>query len=650
MCGICGVFILDGQPPVADAVIRRMTSTLRHRGPDDEGVYVAPGVGLGHSRLSIIDVRGGRQPISNEDGTIWVLLNGEIYNHLELRQELSQRGHRFSSSSDTESIVHLYEEVGEECFARLRGMFAIAIWDARRHRLLLARDRMGEKPLFYAAVGPSFIFGSELKALLAFDGFSRETDGQALSDYFSFGYVPSPKTIYRNARKVRPAHYLVISRSGVERDNCYWKLSLQHTENRSRQEWCERIVCGLEEATRIQMMSEVPLGAFLSGGVDSSAVVAMMCRASRDVTTCSIGFSESEFDESSHARSIAAKFKTRHIERTVRPQALEVLETLAWHYDEPFADSSAVPTYYLSKAARETVTVALGGDGGDENFAGYERYYFDSLENRMRRWVPASLRRSIFGQLGNIYPPLSRFPRIFRAKYRFQSLALDPLAGYFNSMSLFRPEEKAELLAPEFLDSLHDYDSISVMADHYADAETDDLLSRIQYVDMKTYLPDDILVKVDRASMAVGLEVRAPLLDHKFVELVATIPSSLKLVGREGKYIFKKALASILPPQTLYRRKHGFGVPLAEWFRGELRDFTAEMLFENDDELLNRTYLKKLWHEHQSNQADRSGSLWSVLMYLQWRRSFQRYSEPSYKHSSIPATALAVGAEAASLS
>src|SRR6266566_1204208 len=530
MCGICGIFVLDGRPLLGEAVIRKMTATLRHRGPDDEGVYVGPGIGLGHRRLSIIDVSGGHQPIGNEDGSIWVLLNGEIYNHPELRRELSLRGHRFSTSSDTESIVHLYEEVGEACFARLRGMFAVAIWDSRQRRLLLARDRAGEKPLFYGTSGEHFVFGSELKALLASGRLSREIDGQALSDYFSLGYVPAPKTIYRAARKVRPAHYLVVSQSGI-RETCYWKLSLQDTEHRSEQEWCERILSSLEEATRIQLMSEVPLGAFLSGGVDSSAVVAMMCLGNQAVTTCSIGFSEDEFDESRFASRIAASFKTRHFERIVRPSALEVLETLVWHYDEPFADSSAVPTYYLSKAARETVTVALGGDGGDENFAGYERYYFDLLENRLRRWLPSPLRSRIFGRLGQIYPTLAGCPRIFRAKYRLQSLALDPLAGYFNSISLFRPDEKAQLLAPDFRASLGDYDSISVMAEHYAQADTHDPLSRIQYVDMKTYLPDDILVKVDRASMAVGLEVRAPLLDHKFMEMVASIPSSLKLVG-----------------------------------------------------------------------------------------------------------------------
>ncbi len=602
---------------------------LRHRGPDDEGLYIAAGIGLAHRRLSIIDVAGGHQPISNEDGSVRVLLNGEIYNYPELRCELAKRGHRFSTCSDTESIVHLYEESGEHCFARLRGMFAIAIWDGRRHRLLLARDRLGKKPLFYGAVDDRLVFGSELKALLALTDFPRDIDRQALSDYFSLGYIPAPKTIYKAARKVRPAHYLIVSPSDI-RETCYWKLSFRTDDNCSEGEWCERILAGLEEATRIRLMSDVPLGAFLSGGVDSSAVVAMMSRtATGQIRTCSVGFAEDEFNEAEFARKVATKFQTQHFECTVRPEAMEILEKLAWHYDEPFADSSAVPTYYVSKAAKETVTVALGGDGGDENFAGYDRYYLEVLETRLRRWLPARLRASMFGPLGQIYPNLAWAPRIFRAKYRLQSLARDPLGGYFNSMSIFRPDEKKELLSPDFQAGLGNYDPISVLEEHYTSADTDDPLSRIQYVDIKTYLPDDILVKVDRASMAVALEVRAPLLDHKFMEMVSSIPSSLKLAGTGGKYILKKALEPILSHETLHRRKHGFGVPIRDWFRMELRDFAYDILFGSDDEVLNRTYLQKIWQQHQRRQVDHSGSLWAVLMYLQWKKMFHRGCFPA---------------------
>lgn len=622
MCGICGVFIPGSQTVVPPADIRAMNDTLRHRGPDDEGIYVGPGIGLGHRRLSIIDLAGGHQPIGNEDGSIFVLLNGEIYNYRELRHELAARGHRFATRSDTECIVHLYEDVGEQCFSRLRGMFAIAIFDARQRRLVLARDRIGKKPLFYANLKERLIFGSELKALLTSAEFPRDMDPQALSDYFSFGYVPAPKTIYRAARKLRSGHYLVASPFGTW-ERRYWKLSFRSRNGRPEHEWCDEILSGLEEATRIRLMSEVPLGAFLSGGVDSSAVVAMMCRTSTtQIATCSITFAEPDFNEAEHARRIANRCQTRHFEHRVQPQAVEVMAKLTWHYDEPFADTSAVPTYYLSKAARERVTVALGGDGGDENFAGYSHYVFGQLENRVRRVVPPSVRAAIFGPLGRIYPSLSWAPRMFRARRTFQSLARDPLGGYFNSISLLQASEKARLFAPDFQSSLDGYDSLSVLEEHYLAADTDDPLSRIQYVDINTYLPDDILVKVDRASMAVGLEVRAPLLDHKFTEMAASIPSRLKLAGMRGKYIFKEALAPILPHETLYRPKQGFDIPFRHWFRRELRDFAYEALFSYQNEVLSRSYLAKLWQQHQSLQADRSTLLWAVLMYLQWQKSF----------------------------
>lgn len=623
MCGLCGIFIPDSQgAPVSKGDILRMNDTLRHRGPDDEGVHVGVGIGLGHRRLSIIDLAGGHQPISNEDKSVWVLLNGEIYNYPELRHDLLSRGHRFSTHSDTECIAHLYEDVGEECFSRLRGMFAIAIFDVLNRRLLLARDRVGKKPLFYANLRDRFVFGSELKALLASDDFPRDIDEEALSDYFSFGYVPAPKTIYRAARNIRPGHYLVASHFGL-RERCYWNLSFRAHEGRTQKEWCEAIRSSLEDATRLRLMSDVPLGAFLSGGVDSSAVVAMMARVSNaPITTCSIGFAEDEFNEAEHARRVAGKFRTEHFERRVEPDAIDVIGKLAWHYDEPFADPSAVPTYYVSKVAREKVTVALGGDGGDENFAGYTRYLFDSVENRIRRLLPADVRATIFAPLGQIYPSLSWAPRMIRGRRRLQSLALDPLSGYFNSISLFQTREKEQLLTADFHSTLKGYDSLSVLEEHYTAADTDDPLSRIQYVDIKTYLPDDILVKVDRASMAVGLEVRAPLLDHKLMEMAAAIPSRLKLAGLRPKYIFKKALEPILPHETLYRPKQGFDIPLKHWFRRELHDFAYDALFGSYDEMLNRPYLLKLWQQHQSKRIDRSPSLWAVLMYLQWRRSF----------------------------
>jgi asparagine synthase (glutamine-hydrolysing) len=622
MCGICGLFEFDQQREIRRELVHRMTETIVHRGPDDEGIYVGLGVGLGFRRLSIIDVAGGHQPISNEDGRISVMLNGEVYNYLELHRELVGRGHRFSTRSDTEAIVHLYEEYGEQCFGRLRGMFAIALWDSRERKLLLARDRVGKKPLFYAADGKRILFGSELKCLLAADSLPRDINVQALSDYFSLGYVPAPKTIYRAVHKLLPGHYLVASASGVRVER-YWDISFSHLETRSEEQWCELLRHQLCEATRMRLMSEVPLGAFLSGGVDSSSVVATMAKImKRPVSTCSIGFEEQEYNEADYARKVAEHYQTDHHEHFVRPNALDVLDKLVWHYDEPFADSSAIPTYYVSWVARQHVTVALGGDGGDENFAGYRRYYFDRMENQLRRFVPAPIRRGVFGPLGRAYPALPWAPRFLRAKATFESLARSPLEGYFNSISIFRPAEKQSLFTPEFREHLRGYDSIEVLRRYYDHADTNDLLSRIQYVDMKTYLTDDILAKVDRASMAVSLEVRAPLLDHKLMETVATIPSSLKLLGRSGKYIFKKAMAPVLPQEILERKKQGFAVPLDRWFREDLRDLTYEALFSSNDGILNPSFLRKIWGQHQNRQYNRSAHLWSVLMFRKWREAF----------------------------
>jgi asparagine synthase (glutamine-hydrolysing) len=622
MCGITGIFEYHSKEPVSPDLVHRMNETIVHRGPDDEGVYVGPGIGLGFRRLSIIDLSGGHQPISNEDGQIWVMLNGEIYNYPELRQHLEARGHRFATRSDTETIVHLYEDYGEGCFARLRGMFAIALWDSRQRKLVLARDRVGKKPLFYSANESRILFGSELKALLAVDGLPRDLDEQALSDYFSFGYIPAPKTIYRAVRKVLPGHYLVASADGL-REASYWDLSFGKVENRSEEEWCEILRHELNEATRIRLMSEVPLGAFLSGGVDSSSVVAMMTNLmNRPVTTCSIGFEEQGYNETDYARQVAHQFGADHHEQIIRPDALGILNKLVWHYDEPFADSSAIPTYYVSWVARQHVTVALGGDAGDENFAGYRRYRFDQLENQLRRFVPPALRRTIFGPLGRWYPGLAWAPRIFRAKATFQSLSRSPLEGYFNSISIFRPDEKQRLLSADFRKRLAGYDSIEVLRHHYERAGTEDLLSRIQYVDIKTYLPDDIFAKVDRASMAVSLEVRAPLVDHQLMERVAAIPSHLKLNGQGGKAIFKKAMSPLLPRGILDRSKQGFSVPLNRWFREDLRDMAYETIFSSDDGLLDRNYLKKIWDQHQRGQFDRSAYLWAVLMFRKWKETF----------------------------
>lgn len=624
MCGICGIFEYDSRHNLPPMVIDRMNQTMIHRGPDDGGVFTGPGIGLGHRRLSIIDLVGGHQPMSNEDGTIWVLLNGEIYNYPELRAELLRRGHKFTTKSDTEAIVHLYEEYAEGCFGRLRGMFSIALWDGRNRQLILARDRVGKKPLFYAADGKGISFASELKALLTSKSLSRDLDHAALSDYFSFGYIPAPKTIYRAVRKVMPGHYLVASANGV-RETCYWDLSFSTIDHeRTEAEWGERLRHALCEATRIRLMSDVPIGAFLSGGIDSSSIVAMMNRqmGRRSVTTCSIGFQEEKYNETKYARQVANLFSTDHYERTVQPDAIGIVDKLAWHYDEPFADSSAIPTYYVSKIAREQVTVALGGDGGDESFAGYRRYKLDYYENVLRSYFPSGLRKGVFGPLGRWYPAIAWAPRIFRGKATFQSLAVSPLEGYFNSISYFRTGDKARLFSGDFLRALGGYNSIDVLRRYYDQADTEDLLSKIQYVDIKTYLTDDILTKVDRASMAVSLEVRAPMLDHKFMEVAASIPSSLKLRNGTGKYILKKALEPVLPAEILYRSKQGFAIPLDMWFRRELKDMAHEIILETDDGILERSFLRKIWDQHQTGQYDRSALLWATMMFRKWHATF----------------------------
>lgn len=618
MCGICGIFEPGSQVVVERAVLKWMADTIRHRGPDDEGFYNCAGVGLAHRRLSIIDVAGGHQPLANEDETVWIAFNGEIYNFEELNRRYLSTGHNFKTRSDTETIVHLYEELGEACFAEMRGMFALALWDARKKRLVLARDRIGKKPLFYSWDGRRLVFGSEIKAVLAAGGISRDIDLQAFADYFSFMYVPGPKTIYRSVRKLQPAHYLVVDASGI-REVPYWDLRFEELRDVSEAEWCNRLLEELRASVKSRLVSEVPLGAFLSGGVDSSSVVALMNDYQPPVTTCSIGFSEESYDESRDAQAFAKSVGANHFEQIVRAKALDLLPKLAWHYDEPFADSSAVPTYYVSQVARQHVTVALSGDGGDENFAGYRRYYHDQWENRMRSAIPATVRRGVFGPLGNWYPKLGWAPRMFRAKSTFQSLARNPLEGYFYGGTLSAPGLKQRLLGPDVWKQLNGYDAIEVSRYHYDRAGTDDPLSRIQYVDIKTYLVDDILVKVDRASMANSLEVRCPLLDHKLMELIAQIPSRLKLRNGTGKYIFKKALEPVLPASILDRRKKGFAVPVAEWFRGELKDFAYQSIFDCSDELLNRTFLTSCWKQHQRGQRDWSALLWCVLMFRTWQ-------------------------------
>ncbi len=623
MCGICGVYNVGTGNPVPVPLLKKMADTIVHRGPDEEGFFSDGPVGLAHRRLSIIDLEGGHQPQTNEDQSVWVIFNGEIYNFQELQEFLLAKGHTFKTRSDTEVIVHLYEEKGEDCFKELRGMFAIALWDSRKRQLLLARDRVGKKPLFYSYDGKRAVFGSEMKAVLAVPDISRDVDFEALSDYFSLLYVPAPKSIFKSVRKVLPGHYVVISEHGL-RDEEYWDIDFSRTLVKSEREWCDQLLAAYNEAVRIRLISEVPLGAFLSGGVDSSSVVGLMTQITGEpVTTTSIGFEEKEFDELDYARQVATQFGARHFEQVVRPDAVGITEKLAWFYDEPFADSSAIPTYYVSQLAREHVTVALSGDGGDEFFAGYRRYVFDNREQQLRGLLPGGLRRLLFGSLAAIYPKADWAPRVFRGKATFQNLACSHIEGYFRSISAVKPELKSDIFHGQIREGLSHYDTMNVFESYYERARGADPIARIQYVDVKTYLPDDILVKVDRASMAHSLEVRAPILDHVFMELAASIPPSLKLQGTSGKRIFKKSLEGLLSNDVLYRSKMGFGVPVARWFRHDLKAMASDIIFSSQkSDWLDRQTVQKIWDQHLSGLRDRSTELWAIFMLQLWRRQF----------------------------
>lgn len=658
MCGIAGIFERGGRK-VDPGLLLRMTRTLIHRGPDEEGYFInadeawnmehgAKGVertsddikhgfprlhglkhgmgnvGLGHRRLSIIDLCGGQQPLCNEDGTVWVVFNGEIYNFQSLKSELDKKGHRFATHSDTETIVHAYEEWGERSIERFRGMFAFAVWDEKRRSLFLGRDRVGKKPLYYLEDKARLIFGSEIKAILEAPGVSRNVDVTSLSDFLSLLYVPSPKTIFASIMKLPAAHYAIVTKDRVD-VRPYWDLSFEPQENRAEPQIIEDMLGILEESTRLRMISDVPLGAFLSGGVDSSGVVALMANASTEpVVTNSISFSVSSYDETAYARQVAKQFSTNHHEFHVTPEAIPVIEKLAWHYDEPFADSSQIPTYYVSKTARERVTVALSGDGGDENFAGYRRYYFDLRENFVRNLVPGFFRRPFFGTLGKLYPKADYLPQVFRGKAFISNVARDPVEAYFFSMSAFHEDQKSKLLQPEIQNSLKGYRTSELFHKLYSNAPAQDHLSRIQYLDIKTYLAEDILTKVDRASMAVSLEVRCPILDHVFMEYAAKIPPKLKLVGMDGKHIFKRALKRFFDNDFLYRKKMGFAVPILEWLRDDLKDYARGFILDGEAtrSYLQRDYLERLWNQHQSGLRNWSTELWAVMMLNLWHQRF----------------------------
>lgn len=629
MCGIVGVFDSLTRSDIDPALLSRMNGAQFHRGPDEQGTYIEPGLGLGHRRLSIIDLSTGQQPLFNEDRSVVVVYNGEIYNFAELTDELKSLGHMFRSRSDTEVIVHGWEEWGESCVERFRGMFAFAVWDKKKETLFLARDRLGIKPLHYATLPKGqIVFASELKGLLAHPDLPRQINPVAVEDYFAYGYVPEPNTILHNVHKLPPAHTLILKRNQPpDSPREYWDVSFQPRQLASEQEAGEELIARLREAVEIRLISEVPLGAFLSGGVDSSAVVAMMASLSNGpVNTCTISFGDPTYNEVQFANQVAKHFGTNHHVDQVESDDFDLIDTLAGVYDEPFADSSAMPTYRVCQLAREHVTVALSGDGGDENLAGYRRYRWHMYEEKIRTVLPQSVRGPIFGLLGRVYPKADWAPKIFRAKSTFEAIARSSLDGYFHSVSITPDQLRTNLFSPALRRDMQGYHALEVLRYHWQRAPAEHPLSRIQYLDIKTYLPGDILTKVDRASMAHSLEVRVPILDHKFVEWVSGLAPELKLMGREGKFIFKGALKRYLPGDILYRQKMGFAVPLAGWFRGPLRDRVRDAILGPtlaETGFFNQAFLKYLVDQHQSGRSEHSAVLWALLMFEAFQRRVQ---------------------------
>jgi asparagine synthase (glutamine-hydrolysing) len=622
MCGIAGIVSTAAGQRIESATIHRMCHAIVHRGPDEEGIFVKDGTGLGMRRLSIIDLAGGQQPVFNEDRTVWVVFNGEIYNFPELREGLLKRGHRLSTHSDTETIVHLYEEMGPDCVNKLRGMFAFALYDERRQKLLMARDRLGKKPLHYALQGQRLLFGSEIKAILAVAPEIATVNQKALLQYMYFGYVPDPLTAFTTIQKLPPGHLLEFE-NGKITVRQYWDLPQYSTHPpRSEEECLEEMEHRLAEAVRIRLISEVPLGALLSGGTDSSTVVALMARASsKPVKTFAIGFRNQEFNEAPYARMVAEKFGTDHHELIVEPDVFETVETLTSSLEEPFGDSSMLPTYYVSQMARKHVTVALSGDGGDEIFAGYERYAIH-LRRRVFERIPSGVRRFYREK---IYPLL---PADMRGKKFSYHISLPWRERYVDAMALVPTfEREIPLLSDEFRAvGCETGDPEDVMYRYFEQAPASDPVSQMLYVDTKTYMVGDILTKVDRMSMATSLEVRVPILDHEFVEWATGLPLDWKIRGGKQKYILRKLAERVgVPREVLYRPKQGFALPLVHWLKHELKELVLSVLL--DPRTLQRGYfeargVRQILDEHFRGRRSHSGQIWRLLMFELWHRNY----------------------------
>jgi asparagine synthase (glutamine-hydrolysing) len=640
MCGIAGFAdrnVRHGWPRASDAseragmLLRGMCEAIRHRGPDDEGIHVEPGVALGMRRLSIIDRATGHQPIRNEDGTIWVVFNGEIYNYATLRVDLETRGHRFYTASDTETIVHAYEEWGEEAFGRLRGMFGIALWDSRVGALLLARDRVGIKPLHYQVTRDRLYFGSEIKSILARDDAEVAIDVAALDHYLSYLYTPRDASIFQGICKLPPGH-MARWQDGTLHVRRYWQLPADERVPRSEGEAVEGLRAVLRDAVRSHLMSEVPLGAFLSGGVDSSLVVGLMAEASaRPVRTFSIGFDDPQYDELDHARVVARHFGTDHHEFVVKPDALSIIDNLIAHFDEPFGDSSAIPTWYVSELARRHVTVVLSGDGGDELFGGYDHYFPHRYIATFDRWAPRGAR----AVASFVWP---RLPHGVTGKNFLRRVARDERGRYLDDIGYFQRDEKEALLSGDVRARLGASDAEAKLGSHFARFRALPWQGQMMHFDFETYLPEDILTKVDRMSMAHSIESRVPLLDNEVVEFAARLPAGLKIQNGRRKHVLKEAGRGLLPASILERRKQGFAVPVGGWFRSDLREFFSDVLLSSRARqrgYFEAPFIERLLREHVTGRRDHTLRLWALVVFELWHRLY--LDSPRYATALRPA-------------
>jgi len=624
MCGIVGSVVFAGHGTADERVLRRMAAAIRHRGPDDGGVWTDGCAGLGARRLAIIDLSSrGHQPMANEDGSVHIAFNGEVYNFQALREELEDKGYRFRSNTDTETVLHLYEQEGPDCVRRLRGMFAFAVWDARSRSLLLARDRLGKKPLFYFVDGERLVFASEPKAMFQDESVPARVSADAIHHYLTFGVVPGSLSAFDGFQKVPPAHYLLLTGGGRVSLHRYWSLHYLPKRTESEDTLAAELLVRLEDAVAARMISDVPLGALLSGGIDSSAVVAMMRRRSNgSIRTFSVGFDEQDYNELPKARAVAKHFETDHHELVVRPDAAALLPRLAWHHDEPFGDSSALPSFVVSELARQSVTVALTGDGGDESFLGYDRYLATAIAGRFDSLPHGA--RAVMARTAGLLPRVgqrSRGPRLARLA---SALPLAPRDRYFQWLT-GGDEWKVDLYTPEFADGIRDQASMELLSAAYDESDAVSFVEQTAHADILRYLPDDLLVKMDIASMANSLEVRSPLLDHELVEFAATLPADMKLRGTVSKHLVRRVMTGVLPESVLRQSKRGFGVPIDRWFRQELREMAYDLLL--DARARQRGYfrpdvVRRYLDEHVQGARDHHARLWVLLMLELWHRTF----------------------------